>query len=95
MRPDVDTGATEEPPATDPEAVVECIRERAAQVSEHEVDRAIARLEAAGELTDLQCETVRAMGRSLTGSLVAPAVDGVREAEKAETLTTAVEFFEE
>jgi len=89
------TEATAETRTTDPDAVVERIRERASTVREREVDRAVRQMEAAGDLTEPQRETVRAMGRSLTDALVAPAVDGVREADEAETLATAVELFEE
>ena len=87
------TGAAQEPPATDPEAVVERICERTAAIREREVERAVRRMEDAGGLTEPQCETVRAMGRSLTDALVAPAVDDVQEAE-TETLATAIELFE-
>jgi len=79
----------------DPEAVVERIRERAARIREREVDRAVERMAAAGGLTEPQCETVRAMGESLTASLVEPAVEGIEDADDEETLAAAVELFAE
>jgi glutamyl-tRNA reductase len=97
------TGAVSDPQSRDrsterdpdPEAVVERIRERAARIREREVDRAVKRMAAAGGLTEPQCETVRAMGESLTASLVDPPVEGIEEADDEETLATAVELFEE
>jgi glutamyl-tRNA reductase len=71
--------------------------EAAEQVKSREVDTAISRLEAQGELTDEQRETVESMADALVGQLLAAPTKSLRDAATEDdwsTIQTAMALFD-
>jgi glutamyl-tRNA reductase len=63
----------------------------------HELDRALTKLEAQGDLNEEQRETVEAMADSLVSQLLAPPTRSLREAagqDDWETIRTAMQLFD-
>jgi len=71
--------------------------EGAERMKARELDRALTKLEAQGELTDDQRETVEALADSLVSQLLAPPTKSLREAAGEDdwnTIQTAMELFD-
>ena len=71
--------------------------EGAERMKAREVDRAVTKLEAQGDLTEEQRETVEAMADSLVSQLLAPPTKSLREAAGQDdwtTIQTAMELFD-
>lgn len=76
-------------------AAIGHIEDRAAEVRETQVARALARLKADGELTDEQRAVVQAMAERLTERIVANPRASLREADRRgdDTAATAIALF--
>ncbi|WP_255151253.1 hypothetical protein [Halorarius halobius] len=70
-------------PTADPEAVAAALRRWGDRHRERELDRALARLEAAGDLTEVQRAVVADLSRALTDDLLAPPLAAVDDSEAA------------
>ncbi len=71
--------------------------EGAERMKAREIDRAVTKLEAQGDLTEEQRETVEAMADSLVSQLLAPPTKSLREAAGQDdwtTIQTAMELFD-
>lgn len=86
--------ATEEEPAG--EQVVERVRRRSEAVADREVERALGRLEARGDLTPDQRRAVRALADGIVESLVAAPAETVAAARDADedALAAVVDLFD-
>ncbi|EMA64590.1 hypothetical protein [Halorubrum kocurii] len=67
--------------APDPERLQRRLRRRTAEIERREVEEAVTTLDARGDLTDEQRETVRELGSALVGRLTA-APDRALERER-------------
>jgi glutamyl-tRNA reductase len=82
--------------ASTEEAAVARIRERASAVREGEVETALAKLDANGDLSDAERETVERLADRLVESLLTVPESSLRAAAAAddeETVETALELF--
>ncbi len=79
------------------DAVVAVMRESADRVKRRELDRALDRLAAQGDLDDDQRETVTAMADAIVGQLMAAPTKSLREAAAEDdwsTIATAIQLFD-
>lgn len=79
------------------DAAISGMYEGAERMKRRELDRALTKLEAQGELNDDQRETVEAMADSLVSQLLAPPTRSLREAagqDDLETIRTAMQLFD-
>ncbi len=79
------------------DAAISGMYEGAARMKSRELDEALTKLEAQGELTDQQRETVEALADSLVSQLLAPPTKSLREAAAEDdwtTIRTAMALFD-
>jgi len=80
-----------EPDARD---VGERVRRRGEAIADREVDVALRKLEARGDLSDRQRSAVRAMADGIVDALVAEPARTAARADDEETLRTVVDLFD-
>jgi glutamyl-tRNA reductase len=76
---------------------IAAMHENAERLKDHEVQTALSRLEAAGDLTDQQRQVVESLADSLVGKLLAAPTSSLRDAaaeDDWETIRTALELFD-
>lgn len=79
----------------DPAVARSSIRERAEEIRRQELERALARLEADGELTDEEREAVEELATALVDRVLTPAEETLEHGSAdAETLRTAAALFD-
>jgi glutamyl-tRNA reductase len=77
--------------------VIAAMYESAERVKSEEIDTALGRLEATGEVTDEQREVVESLADALVGQLLAPPTRSLRDAAEEDdwsTINTALELFD-
>ncbi len=86
-------GRSAAPDDRSPEAAARHVRRRAESIRQAELDAALRRLEAAGDLTDAQRRAVDRMTRRITGTLVAAPTDALLSTDDEAAVATALELF--
>lgn len=76
------------------EDVVTAIYEDAERIERREVEEAISKLEARGDLNDVQCDVVEGMADTIVDRLLAAPTESIWQAVDRSTLHTAVQLFD-